>query len=341
MKKIVFIIFISCLVVSSVYGVTKLTFEQHALKTDFHNDMVITKFQNPGLSGANQIWDFSSLNVLSDFKGLIQNPKFLKNSFFSNQFNTELIEFGNSFYFNITDTKLELTGYRSSNGNVEINYEKPFLKMVYPFEYGNSYTGSFSGVIKNGSKLGQIDGTYDVEADGFGKLILPNNVEVNNALRVKTIKRYTQSFSSSSSVEITITTYRWYTQNVRYPLLVLITTEYGYGDKKSVSHQAAYNNNINEIMLEAFDFENSKVYPNPFSNVIRTSYELSNDANVLVEIFDITGKKVTELLNERQQAGFYDEPFDVNDLRLKNGMYNIRITIDGVQQNYKLLRVDN
>jgi len=340
MKKIVFITLICSLVVSSVYGVTRLTFEQHALKPDIHNDMVITKFQNPGLPGANQVWDFSNLEVLNDFNGLIQHPNYLKSSFFSNQFNTELIEFGNSFYFNIDNQKIEMTGFRSSDGGVEINYSQPFVKMVYPFEYGSSISGNYSGVIKSRKLTGEITGTYSVEADGYGKLILPNNLVVDNTLRVKTVRKFSQVFSSGNPTEITVTTYRWYTQYVRYPLLVFIETEYGSGAGISVSHQAAFKSSINmQVYGDALNTENVRLYPNPFDDKFFVSYKLEENADVRIEIFDIAGKKVSVLLDEKRSSGSYDEIINVVHLGLKNGLYNVRVTINGNEENHKLMRI--
>ena len=338
MKKLVFVAFISYLVVTSVYGVTRLTFEQHALRPDIHNIMVLTQFQDPGAGGADQIWNFSDLKLNNDFKGLLLNPKYMKNSFFSNQFNTELVEFGNSFYFNIDNNKIELTGFKSSNGNMEIDYSKPFVKMVYPFEYGNSFNGNFSGKIKSGNLIGEINGTYDVEADGFGKLILPDNTEINDVLRVKTVKKYTQTFSSSKPSEVTVTTYRWYNQSERYPLLVFITTEYNNNGNVSVTHQAAYKNQINiENTISINGIINSKVYPNPFRDKLYVSYDLETTSNVSIEIFDVTGRKVSDLFLGNIEPGFYEEPLSIDNLGLKNGIYNIRVSINGKQENHRLM----
>ncbi len=339
MKKVFSIFLLSSLVVSSVFGVTRLTYEQHALKNDVHNDMVITQFQDPGLPGPNQVWDFSNLKLIQDFNGTIQSPNYVKSSFFANNFNTELIEFGNSFYFNISKEQIEMTGFRSKTGGTEIAYDKPFVKMKYPFEYGNSFRGSFAGVVKAGSVTGEVNGTYDVEADAYGRLILPGNQIVEDALRVKTIKNYTQQLSNSTS-EITITTYRWYTQNVRYPLLVFITTEYNNNGRKNVSHTAAYKTGIEQrINNTVYHNGIASFYPNPFNESFSVTYEMENAAKVTIEVFDLTGKKIANLLNEAQPVGVYNQEFNVEKYDLKNGMYNIKIIIDGVTQNQQLLHI--
>jgi hypothetical protein len=338
MKKLIIVAIASCLVFSSVYGVTRLTFEQHALKPEVHNNMILTKFMDPGLAGPNQVWDFSTLHKDKNFEGSIKFPNTLKSSSFTNQFNTELIEFGNSFYFDITKEKIELTGYRSQNGSVLINYEKPFLKMVYPFEFGNSFNGSFNGTITSGNSTGEINGSYDVEADGYGKLILPNSVVVENALRVKTVKSYTQNFGSTGT-QITVTTYRWYAQNVRYPLLVLIESQYGAGENTNVTKQAAYREDISGLSVQNAFAANTRLYPNPFNNELNVAFELNSASYVTVELFDIAGKNVAILMNEYRAEGTYDESFNVGNLNLKNGMYNIKITVNGKEVTHNLVHM--
>lgn len=340
MKKIIFLSAACFLVVSSVFGITRLTFEQHALKPDVPNLMILTEFQDPGLSGSNQIWDFSQLKKKSDFQGEIQFPNKLKSASFSNQFNTELIEFGNSFYFEISEKRIELTGFKSKTGNTVINYDKPFVKMVYPFEYGNSFNGTYSGEILSGSSNGIIDGTYDVEADGYGKLILPNNVAISNALRVKTVKNYTQKFSGNPT-EITITTYRWYAQSVRYPLLVLISTEYKSGSRNSVTKQAAYREDVNASTFADANIGNTRFYPNPFNEVLNLSLELETHSKVVVEIYDITGKKMAVLSERSMDAGFYNEYLDMSGLNLKEGMYNLKVTVNDKEVTHNLLHMEH
>jgi len=51
-------------------------------------------------------------------------------------------------------------------------------------------------------------------------------------------------------------------------------------------------------------------YPNPFNPETKIKYQLPNDSNVKIEIYDIMGKKVQTLVNERQNAGTHLIVFD-------------------------------
>ena len=45
------------------------------------------------------------------------------------------------------------------------------------------------------------------------------------------------------------------------------------------------------------------------------------------------------LLDEKKSSGIYNDEFNVDQLGLKNGLYNIRITVNNNVENHKLLRV--
>jgi endonuclease/exonuclease/phosphatase family metal-dependent hydrolase len=55
-------------------------------------------------------------------------------------------------------------------------------------------------------------------------------------------------------------------------------------------------------------------YPNPFSLTTTFYYSLLNKSRVILEIFDITGQRITELVNEVQQKDKYEFVFNGEDL---------------------------
>ncbi len=50
-------------------------------------------------------------------------------------------------------------------------------------------------------------------------------------------------------------------------------------------------------------------YPNPFNPTTTIRYELPQDGQVTIEIFDILGQKVKTLLNEYKKADRYEVTF--------------------------------
>lgn len=67
-------------------------------------------------------------------------------------------------------------------------------------------------------------------------------------------------------------------------------------------------------------------YPNPFNNRTVIKYQLSTETDAKIEIFNITGRKVTELLNERKKPGFYEIQFNAEGLA--SGVYLLRFQTD-------------
>ena len=68
-------------------------------------------------------------------------------------------------------------------------------------------------------------------------------------------------------------------------------------------------------------------YPNPFNPETVISYSLQNNAQVNLKVFNIAGKEVCNLVNQKQNKGLYEVSFDGNNLT--SGMYFYRLSIDG------------
>jgi hypothetical protein len=60
-------------------------------------------------------------------------------------------------------------------------------------------------------------------------------------------------------------------------------------------------------------------YPNPFNPGTTIGYELPKSAMVTLSVYDILGREVSVLVNERKNAGSYTVKFDASGLA--NGMY--------------------
>lgn len=77
-------------------------------------------------------------------------------------------------------------------------------------------------------------------------------------------------------------------------------------------------------------------YPNPFSTSTKIKFEIPNSTHVSLNIYDITGRKVKELINDFKNAGSYEVSFDGS--ALTSGVYFSRIeTGSFVQIKHMLL----
>jgi hypothetical protein len=90
---------------------------------------------------------------------------------------------------------------------------------------------------------------------------------------------------------------------------------------------------INNVNASGFDFN---VYPNPMKGSGTISYTLATPAIVDASITDITGKKISTLKNDKEQAGNYT--IDLNgNTKLSAGMYFARMSINGEEFTKKFV----
>ena len=85
-----------------------------------------------------------------------------------------------------------------------------------------------------------------------------------------------------------------------------------------------------------------KVSPNPFSYSIYISYEIPDGGHVVIEVYNMQGRKQTTLMDTRQLPGsgeFYWDGNDDYNYPLRSGTYIIRLIIDDrVQESVKIVK---
>ncbi len=301
-----------------------LTFEINALKADVNNPMSYCVYKDAGLSGANVTWDFSDLEFVRSFTGFLKNSRTTEIGSTFQESNTELAEFDSRFYFKVNDNKIAQYGYSSANGRVQIRYDVPFIKMKYPFSYGDQFYGTFSGNTYYSRKIGgEMMGTYTVEADAYGTLHLPGNTVYDNTLRVRTEKNYTHTINSTSQ-EVRIITYRWYNEAHRYPLLVLTEYTVKSGNSVTIKYQAAYNNNAMNYIPPVLT-ESILLYPNPTSSSLALEYNAMSAGTLNISISDANGKVVRIFDEHISTGGIHYSDLSDKITDLKAGTYYFTI----------------
>lgn len=75
-------------------------------------------------------------------------------------------------------------------------------------------------------------------------------------------------------------------------------------------------------------------YPNPFNPTTKIKYEVKNADNVSLKVFDISGRELAVLVNERKAVGIYDVNFDGNNLT--SGTYFYQLTVGDVIETKKM-----
>lgn len=79
----------------------------------------------------------------------------------------------------------------------------------------------------------------------------------------------------------------------------------------------------NEI-VEKMNFELDQNYPNPFNGQTNISFTLNETEEITLEVYDLSGKKIYELLNKTLSQGKYSIKFESNNL--SSGIYFYKLS---------------
>ncbi len=76
-------------------------------------------------------------------------------------------------------------------------------------------------------------------------------------------------------------------------------------------------------------------YPNPFNPSTKINFDLRNSAFAMLRVYDITGREVKTLVNEKLTAGSYT--YDFNASELPSGVYFYQLQTDGFVETKKMI----
>ncbi len=93
------------------------------------------------------------------------------------------------------------------------------------------------------------------------------------------------------------------------PVYIYTSGQFMVGNEESVADISSFSLNQN--------------YPNPFNPSTSISYTLPKNGSVKLEVFDVTGRLVSTIVDQRQTAGYYSLSFDGSNLA--SGIYFYRL----------------
>ena len=82
-------------------------------------------------------------------------------------------------------------------------------------------------------------------------------------------------------------------------------------------------------------FELGQNYPNPFNPTTEIEYQIAGAGPVTLRVYDLLGREVKTLVNERQSPGTHSVTFDAN--KLPSGVYFYRLESGTNSQVKKLV----
>lgn len=204
-----------------------------------------------------------------------------------------------------------------------------------PFTYSDTITNNFSFTYTY-SSIGYIvrqtqHTTLAIIADAFGSLTTPAGTYFNT-LRIKNYQVDVDSqflystagvlLSASPYSKDSAITYEWLDNNHPFPLMEIILDGAGTAIKKAFYTQSV----TTGVENHTSPFASLSLYPNPAIVATSLTYQNKYATHVNIDMFDISGRLITNLANENQSAGPQTLPIDTKALGLNAGLYFVRIS---------------
>ena len=92
---------------------------------------------------------------------------------------------------------------------------------------------------------------------------------------------------------------------------------------------------ISESDLLPDKFELFQNYPNPFNPTTKIKFSIPETSNVLLEVYNILGKRVAILVNSKKEPGFYT--FEFNAINYASGFYIYRLNTKNYSEVKKMI----
>ena len=157
-----------------------------------------------------------------------------------------------------------------------------------------------------------------------------------NALRVKSLITVTDSLHLDTimtfPINITrnITEYKWLAKGLGYPLLTITETSTG---GLPATKTYVYMDSLRQFagidpIADTKTTTDLRVSPNPAKDQVKIEYNVNASADVDISVYDLTGKKVKTLLNNKQDKGDYELPISLTAEGFNKGIYFIKLTIN-------------
>ncbi len=94
---------------------------------------------------------------------------------------------------------------------------------------------------------------------------------------------------------------------------------------------------LSDCEYTLYKFTLHQNYPNPFNPITVIRYQLSNNSEVTLKVYDVLGNEVATLVNEYKTAGGYEAEFDASNL--PSGTYFYRLQAGEYTETKKLILI--
>ncbi len=97
---------------------------------------------------------------------------------------------------------------------------------------------------------------------------------------------------------------------------------------------------INIGVPETLPMAEVSAYPNPVSDVLNFSYQLKEESTVTLDVYDISGKLIANLLNRTEGPGKKFAQINTNAPGWTTGTYFVRLSVNGESISKQIVKID-
>ena len=290
---------------------------------------------DPGIGGANLVWDFSTITgeiFIEGVGAICVNPAttpFADSSAVNNaNICTRNItpDVGPYQYYDNDNSSQNLLamGFLMQTNNSFTTYTDILTALEFPFAYGDSFNDAWELMgyhIDYGYYFMRDSATSTIEADAYGTITTPLG-EFQNALRIKTTTidyswyRYEAGGDWIPSGPFTDIEYKWYAPNIKVP--VMIITELDGFTSYSVRYLVEYDFTT---QIEDHLGHQIEIFPNPVIDqvVIKTDNPFNH-----FSVYSLSGQQLDAF--NLQSCLSHQQTIDLS--QYPKGIYFIKVVLD-------------
>jgi large repetitive protein len=234
------------------------------------------------------------------------------------------------------------------NGNTETD-----LKLFKSTNSGTNWTVQNTSVVNttnNTITLSGIDGFSRWTAANYNSSMPVELVSFTSALRGRDIRLCWVTNKETNNIGFDIERKTTETQWTKIGFVngkgtTNESTSYSFSDTKLNPGKYYYrlkqidlNGNFNYHNLNGLveigipsKFSLSQNYPNPFNPATTIEFQISENSYIVLKVYNMAGKEIATLLNEKLQAGYYNVPFSINRFSnncISSGVYFYKLTTE-------------
>lgn len=263
---------------------------------------------SPGAAGTGVTWNLSAINIgtSSTVYNAVNsaNATYTPANIVVNYGSESSYYESNSNFLKYYGGNIVLSGFPAT-----ITYTSGALFASYPMGISTTSTAAIGGTLSVLSNNGTFSGNCKTTADGTGTLMLPGKTYTNvlRVLATQTINFAVAGAGITAGV-LNQDTYNYFIPGRKSPIVTVVTSTvvappaFSTPSSQTITTVASDYNLTTGLNKNTENITDLSVFPNPSNDFINLSTQNTNAT--LVEVYDLTGKKLESHTFNNGQAGF-------------------------------------